>query len=260
MKILITNDDGYTSPGLHLLYEIATRFGEVLVFSTEYPRSAVGHTITFMRPLRMYKARYMDIELYVTDGTPVDAIHLAIEVVGFKPDLVLSGINVGENLTLQHIFYSGTVAAAIEAALIGIPAVAISANVTSFRDFYDTRLREIATTFIGRLLRAIAERGFPEHVDVLSINIPNPYRYKECVKVVRAARLRWKAGFEERKDPRGQPYYWMCCRYLEPEPDTDVYAVEVEGCIAVTPIRLDLANVDDKTIELVKRFIEYREV
>jgi len=158
LRILITNDDGYTSPGLYILYDAVKDLAEALIFSTEYPRSVIGHAITISRPLRIYRTEVYGYQVVLTDGTPVDVIHLAIEVLGYKPDLVLSGVNVGDNLTLQHIFYSGTVAAAIEASLLGIPAIAFSAQITSFKEFEDPQLRDVILKTVRRLVERVLER------------------------------------------------------------------------------------------------------
>jgi len=255
-RILVTNDDSYVSPGLYLLYEAVKDLGEVLVFSTEYPRSALGHTITFSKPLRIYEARVKGFTVYVTDGTPVDVVHMAVEVLGFKPDMVLSGINVGDNLTLQHIFYSGTVAAAIEAALIGIPAIAFSAQVSTFEELEQPRFREMAIPVVSRLVRAVLERGWIDGVDVLNVNFPPPEKYRGCIRVARAGRLRWRAGYEKRYDPRQKPYYWLYGKPVELEEGTDAYAVEVEGCISVTPLTIDLNVKEQTTIRKVAALLE----
>jgi len=249
-RILVTNDDSYVSPGLYLLSEALEPLGEVLIFSTEYPRSVIGHTITIFKPLRIYETRVSDKRVYVTDGTPVDVIHLAIDVLGYRPDLVVSGINVGENLTLQHIFYSGTVAAAIEASLVGIPSIAVSAYVSSFQEFNDPRLREIVLKTVTPIAEAVLRKGLPKNVDLLNVNIPRVDCFRNCVKVTRAARLRWRATYVRGRDPRNRPYYWLSSIPVDPEPGTDVYAVEVEGCVSITPISVDLnpCNVDPEEV------------
>lgn len=240
LRILITNDDGYTSPGLYMLYDAVKDLGEVLVFSTELPRSAVAHTISFNKPLRVHRIRFSGYELYVTDGTPVDAIHLAVSLLGFKPNLVFSGVNVGENLSLQHIFYSGTLAAAIEAALMGVPAIAFSADVKTFEELEKKELREIVTKVARVLAEFVAKQGFPRGADVLSVNIPSPDRFRRCVRLAKASRIRWVSVYEERIDTRGRPYYWLEPKPVDPKPGTDVYAVVIEGCVAITPLTVNL--------------------
>ncbi len=248
VRFLVTNDDSYASPGLYLLYRAVLGLGEVLVFSTESPRSVIGHTITLSRPLRVYRMRVRGVETYLTDGTPVDVVHLAINVIGFRPDLVLSGVNVGENLSLQHIFYSGTVAAAIESAVMGIPAVAFSADVESFEEMETAEMENIATRYLRRIVEVVSKRGLPEGVDLLNVNIPNPKRFRGCVEITKASRVRWLSSYEGRRDPSGRPYYWLSMSRVAVEPGTDVYATEVRSCISVTPLSIDL-NVGTHKLE-----------
>ena len=240
-RILITNDDSYLSPGLYMLYDAVKDLGEVLLISTTLPRSAVGHTISFNKPLRLYKTLFESREVYVTDGTPVDAIHLAISVLKFRPNVVLSGVNVGENISLQHTYYSGTLAAAIEAALLGIPSIAFSADVLFFEDFKDSRLRNVVIALASKLTKYIISYGLPKGIDLLSVNIPSPNRFKGCVRLTRLARLRWHADFERRYDTRGRPYYWLQTKSVRPEKDTDVYAITVEGCVSIVPLSIDIS-------------------
>ncbi len=252
VRFLVTNDDSYASPGLFLLYRVASSVGEALVFSTESPRSVIGHTITFFRPLRVYSMRVGGVDVYLTDGTPVDVIHLALNVLGYRPDVVLSGINVGENLTLQHIFYSGTVAAAIESAVMGIPAIAFSADVESFDQLSSPEMEGIAMRHLRAIIEGVVERGLPPGVDLLSVNIPNPRKFRSCVRVARASRVRWYSGYDGRRDPFGRPYYWLYMKEVEAEEGTDVYAVKVEGCVSVTPLTIDL-NAGPRAIEETKK-------
>lgn len=255
VRFLVTNDDSYASPGLYLLYRAALGLGEVLVFSTESPRSVIGHTITLSRPLRVYRMRVRGIEVYLTDGTPVDVVHLAINVLRYKPDLVLSGINVGENLSLQHIFYSGTVAAAIESAVVGVPAIAFSADVESFEEMETAEMEGIAMKYLRKIIEAVTRYGLPGGVDLLNINIPNPRRFRDCVEVTRASRVRWLSSYEGRRDPSGRPYYWLSMNKVAAEPGTDVYAAEVMGCISITPLSIDL-NAGARGVEELRRVVE----
>ncbi|MEM1962666.1 MAG: 5'/3'-nucleotidase SurE [Sulfolobales archaeon] len=257
VKFLVTNDDSYASPGLFLLYRVASSIGEALVFSTESPRSVIGHTITFSRPLRIYPMSVGGVKMYLTDGTPVDVIHLALNVLGYKPDFVLSGINIGENLTLQHIFYSGTIAAAIESAVVGIPAVAFSADVESFDQVSTPEMENIAMSYLRAIVENVVKQGFPPGVDLLSVNIPNPRNFRNCVRVVKASKVRWYSSYDSRRDPLGRPYYWLYMKKLEAEPDTDVYAVEIEGCISVTPLTINL-NVSTPLLSGFRKLLELK--
>lgn len=239
-RIIVTNDDSYLSKGLYLLYDSIKDLGEARIYSTEWPRSAVGHTISFNKPLRLTRITHNKHDVYVVDGSPVDALHLAIAAHEFTPDLVVSGVNVGENLTIQHIVYSGTIAVAIEAALMGIPAIAFSADVRLWEEFEDDRLSRAIRAVAHELSRSVLEDGLPEGVDLVSVNFPSPSSLRGCVRVARAARRRWRPDFERRLDTRGRPYYWLQPIPLSPEKGSDVYSVFAEGCVAVTPLRIDL--------------------
>lgn len=254
MKVLISNDDSYLSPGLYILYESIRDLYEVLTISTQYPKSATGREITFNKPLRLYKTKFSGYEVFVTDGSPIDALHLAVEILGFKPDVVLSGVNVGENLSLQHIFYSGTVGLAIEAALMGIPAIAISADVYEFSDFNNPQLQSLISRFLRNLLVNVNRLGFPEGVDVLTINIPRIDEFRNCYKIAKAARLRWRARYKQDKDLRGNLCYWLQGEPGVTEADTDVYYFEKEKCITITPIAVDL-NAESETMRQVEKLI-----
>ncbi len=251
-RILVSNDDCYLSPGLYLLAESVEGLGEVLVVSTEFPRSATGREITFSRPLRFVEKAYGGRAVYVTDGSPIDALHLAIDVLGFKPDIVLSGVNVGDNLSLQHVFYSGTLAVAIEAALMGIPSVAFSAGIDSFRGFENPDLRATVRRVSRYVTAKVLEEGLPEGVDLLSINIPPGS--KECVEVTRATRIRWRAAYRKGVDPRGRAYYWLYGVRSCVEGGSDVEAYE-RGCVTVTPLNIDL-NAGGDALKRVRGMLE----
>jgi len=239
-KVLVTNDDSYLSKGLYLLYDSVKGLGEARIYSTLWPRSAVGHSVSFNKPLRLDKITFEDHEVNVVDGSPVDALHLAIAAHGFEPDLVVSGVNVGENLTIQHIVYSGTIAVAMEAALMGIPALAFSADVRLWEEFKNEKISKTVRTVAETLARSILKEGMPENVDFISINFPSPDTLKPCIRMTRAARRRWRPAFEMRLDTRGRPYYWLHPLPINPEKGSDVYAVCVEGCVSVTPLKVDL--------------------
>lgn len=238
-RILVTNDDGYLSKGLYILYEAVKDLGETRIYSTEMPRSIISHTITINKPLRITRKVHEGYTVYLTDGTPIDALYLAIHLHNYKPDLVVSGVNVGENLTLQHIFYSGTIAVAIEAALNGIPALAFSADIQWFEDFENPKLKKTITIVARQLATHVLKEGLPEGVDLLNINIPNPDRLKPCIKLAKAARKRWTPEYIEYYDTRGRPCYWLKMKPLPPEPRTDVYHHN-QGCITITPLNINL--------------------
>lgn len=237
-KIVVTNDDGVYSPGLHLLYEAVKELGEVFIVAPVEPKSAVGLGLTLHKPIRIDEIIINGVKAYGINGTPSDAVHVAREVVVGDIDLLVSGVNIGDNTSMQNILASGTVGAAAEAALMGIPAIAFSADVSGPEQFLDKNYRKLLLKTIEFIVRYMLEKGFPENVDVISVNFPRKFR--GIVRVVPPARLRWWEKLEERIDPRGKPYYWLYGEPVSPEPGTDVYVVHVEKGIAITPLYLDL--------------------
>ncbi|ABP50568.1 MULTISPECIES: 5'/3'-nucleotidase SurE [Pyrobaculum] len=261
MRILITNDDGVHSPGLRLLYEFASPLGAVDVVAPESPKSATGLGITLHKPLRMYETDLCGFKAVATSGTPSDTIYLAAYGLGRRYDLVLSGINLGDNTSLQVILSSGTLGAAFQAALLGIPAVAYSLHAQDWEEVLKNReALEIMKAVVQKSAEFVLKYGLPHGVDVVSINFPRNMKRGVKAKLVRAAKFRFAQKVDRRVDPRGSSYYWLYGTDLAPEPDTDVYTVLVEGQIAVTPLTLDLnaLNTDRKLdAEALAKLVRY---
>ena len=236
MRIAVTNDDGVYSPGLLLLYEAVSSLGETVVIAPLEPRSAKGASLSLEEPIRLYELEVEGVHVYGISGSPSDAVHVARELLG-KVDVLVSGVNSGDNTSIQNILVSGTVGAAAEAALLGIPAVAFSADVEGPRQFLEDDYRRLVVRAARAVTRLVAEEGLPEGVDLLCVNFPREFR--GIVKLAPPARLRWREKLEKRVDPRGRVYYWLYGEPMDPEPGTDVYVVHVEGGIAITPISLD---------------------
>ena len=199
-------------------------------------RSAVGHAITTLTPLRVKEFRRgRELMGYATNGTPADCVKLAVTAIcETRPDLVMSGINLGAN-TATNVIYSGTVSAATEARIMGIPSVAISLN--AFRD----PIWSYAASFGRRIAAQVLERGLPPKV-LLNVNVPNLPRIRiRGVRVTRQGDSAYEDGYSMREDPRQQPYYWLTGSYLmlDDDPDTDAWAV-ANGYVSVTPISYDL--------------------
>jgi 5'-nucleotidase len=228
LRILITNDDGIGAPGLAALEKAVSSVGEVYVCAPMSEHSGSSRGITLRRPLRFHK---VDERRYAVDGTPADAVMMALcLVLDFHPDLVLSGINNGPNLG-ENVFYSGTVAGAAEAAKHGIPAIAVSVTERENLDFGP------AAEFAARLAQQVAGKGLPAGV-ALNVNVPHP-RYNgvevthQCSKISRNLMV-------EGRDPRGRPYYWMDEQIpLESAEAGSDYAAVREGRVSVTPLRFD---------------------
>ncbi len=238
MKILITNDDGILAPGLAALHAALLPLGDVLAIAPERPRSACGHAITLHKPLRLMPVELPDgAEAYAINGFPADCVALGVsDHLGGRPDLVVSGINLGPNLGVDMI-YSGTVAAAREGAICGIPSFALSIASYQAADF------QPAAKFAHYLAQTILQQGLPEG-SFLNVNVPAaPTSQIQGVSLTRQSRIRYDNRIERRTDPRGGAYYWLTGDRLDrtSQPDADAEAVE-SNRISVTPVRLDLTD------------------
>jgi len=236
--ILVTNDDGIYAPGIYALYQAMSEIGDARVVAPESERSAVGHALTISDPLRVWEVdRYGEIFGHAINGTPADCVKLAVKaILQKKPDLVVSGINQGPN-TAINVIYSGTVSAATEGTLMGIPSIAFS--LASFRksDF------DFAAHFATHLARKVLEDGLPQGT-LLNVNIPAlPGQEILGVKITRQGKGRYEEYFEKRVDPMNRNYYWLAGKKLQLDNDSDVDDVAVlEHYIAITPIQFDLTD------------------
>ncbi len=256
-KLLVTNDDGIHSPGLRLLYESVKDLGKVYVLAPETPKSASGLGITLHKPLRIERVKmWGDTTVYITNGTPSDVIYIAIEEFSPRFDAVLSGVNIGDNTSIQVILSSGTIGAAAQAALLGMPGIAFSADVDEA-----SQLEEDIETWnnIKRVITTITEwvlkHGVPEGVDIISVNFPRKVRRDTKVKIAPAARMKFLQKVSIIYDPRGRKYYWLYGTLVEPEPGSDVYVVHVEKAIAITPLSLNV-NVRGAEAEKAREYME----
>ena len=236
-RILVTNDDGYFSPGIEALADALKSLGDVLIVAPHTEASAVGHALTLRRPLRVEKIRQ---DVFSVDGTPTDCVLLALNAVldDKRPDLMLSGINSGGNMG-EDVTYSGTIAAAMEATLLGLKAIALSQHVAE-----DGPLRwETAEALAPKVLRRLARVAWPRH-SFFNVNFPDVPPEK-VIGIVAAAQGGRKIGDHllQRLDPRGRPYYWIGPQRDEARSPagSDMRAVG-EGKVSVTPIFLDLTN------------------
>jgi 5'-nucleotidase len=241
MNILLVNDDGVTAPGILCAARYLSKEHYVIVSAPESEQSAVGHGITLRFPLW---ARKLDInepfEMYAVSGTPADCVKIGLDVIykekGITPDVVISGINRGENLGTD-VVYSGTVSGALEGAIAGIPSIAIS--VADFKDpLYDT-----AAKFLVKFLREFDLKLIPKFT-ALNINVPSiPYEEVKGWKLTRQSKRRYEDYFEKRIDPSGREYYWMLGDIIEDDPDPKAdYKALQEGYISVTPITIFMTN------------------
>ena len=237
--ILITNDDGITAPGIMNLVEAVKDLGKIIVVAPDRPQSGMGHAITIGQPLRLHKVHvFGDIESYACTGTPVDCVKLAVDkVLHRKPDLCLSGINHGANHSI-NVIYSGTMSAAVEAAIESIPSAGFSLldyNIEA--DF--TGARKYARMVVEKMLATKLEK----HA-VFNVNIPSvPEELLNGIMVCKQAYAKYEEDFVERVDPNGRKYYWLTGEFVnfDKGTDTDVWAL-ANNYVSVVPVQFDLTN------------------
>lgn len=237
--ILITNDDGVTAPGILNLVEAVKDLGKIVVVAPDKPQSGMGHAITIGQPLRLHKIHSIDnVETWSCTGTPVDCVKLAVDkVLHRKPDICLSGINHGANHSI-NVIYSGTMSAAVEAAIESIPSVGFS--------LLDYRI-DADFTGARKYVRIIVEKMLSTKLDkhtVLNVNIPAvaPELLKGF-KICKQAYAKYEEDFIERNDPHGRHYYWLTGEFVnfDKGKDTDVWAL-ANNFVSVVPVQFDLTN------------------
>lgn len=235
MRVLITNDDGVHAPGLAALAKRVAEIAEVVVVAPDREQSAVGHALTLHHPLRA--ARIAD-NIYAVDGTPTDCVNLGIHsLLSFRPDLVLSGINRGANVG-DDVTYSGTVAAAMEATLMGIPAIAVSLVTKGAGEHY-----EAAAAYAARLAQTVLEKGLPPDT-FLNVNVPDqPAELIKVPIITCQGKRSYEGTIVDKVDPRGRSYYWIGTADLSflDIPGSDYDAV-TRGHVSITPLHIDLTN------------------
>ncbi len=235
MKILVTNDDGIHSPGIKALAKALKNIGVVAVVAPDRERSAVGHALTLHHPLRAVK---VGDNMFAVDGTPTDCVNLGIHtLLDFKPDIVISGINNGGNLG-DDVTYSGTVSAAMEATLMGIPAFSVSLVTSGEGNNY-----RAAASFAAKLTKKILNEGLPNDT-FLNVNIPDLPTAKILQPLITSqGKRRYEGMIIDKVDPRGRNYYWIGTVDLNFHDieGSDYYAV-TRGHISITPLHLDLTN------------------
>lgn len=249
-QILVTNDDGFESKGLHALVEALRPLGRVTVVAPTMEKSACGHSLTLTRPLRFIE---LDDDFFkLDDGTPTDCVFLALNKLfdeDSKPDIVISGINKGANMG-EDITYSGTASAAMEAVLQGIPAIAISQVCVDKCQNVDDMGYELAMQSIATLVERIFADKFPlPERKFLNVNIP-PIRVHECkgFKVTRAGKRAFGNNADVHWNPRGHEYYWIGLPRLDwhiTEGHTTDFDAVNEGYVSITPVHLDMTSHDD---------------
>jgi 5'-nucleotidase len=234
--ILVTNDDGITAPGLRMLISIMNEIGNVVVIAPDKPQSAMGHAVTINNILHCTKIKIDDGSQteYKCSGTPADCVKLAVsEVLKNKPALCVSGINHGSNSSI-NVIYSGTMSAAVEAGLEGVPAIGFSLH-----DYTWDANFEPARDCIKKIALKVLEEGLPKGI-VLNVNFPKVDNFKG-IKICRQAKGNWKEEFDKRINPQGKTYYWLTGKFIveEDEVDTDEWAI-ANQYVSVVPVQSDL--------------------
>lgn len=248
--ILVTNDDGYLAKGLRKLANLMSQFGKVVVVSTEQVKSAQGHSMTINEPLRLRQLEKSDnFEMYVLNGCPVDCAKVGFQMILDEyPDLLVSGINHGSNVS-TNVIYSGTMAAVVEACMDGIPSVGFS-----LEDYDRDAHFDHLDNYIADITKKVLKDGLPKGV-CLNVNFPkyseeNPIR---GVKVCRQAKARWKEIFDKRKDPHGRDYFWIDGEFVVEDDgiDADVYALK-NNYVSIVPTHYDWTAYD--ALDKLKNF------
>ena len=238
--ILVTNDDGITAPGLRALVRYMSEIGDVVVVAPDSPQSGMGHAITLDNTLYVQKVRLYDNQgasaAYSSSGTPADCVKLALqEILDRRPDICVSGINHGSNSSI-NVIYSGTMSAAIEAGIEGIPAIGFSLCDYSWEADFGP-----AAESVKKIVREALDKGIPNGV-VLNVNIPNTENGEiKGIKVCRQARANWREKFDKRTNPMGKDYYWLTGEFelMDRGEDTDEWAI-ANDFISVVPTQFDL--------------------
>lgn len=238
--ILVSNDDGITAPGIRMLVRVAMKIGEVVVVAPDGPQSGMGHAITIGNTLRLDRSIALEdlgVEAYECSGTPADCVKLAKHHVLRErtPDLVVSGINHGSNSSIS-VLYSGTMSAAIEAAIEGLPAIGFSlCDYGHGADFSHTE------AYVEKIIRQAIENRIPENT-ALNVNFPKKSDEPiKGIKICRQAHAKWQEEFDERLDPNNRKYYWMTGSFVnfDKGEDTDEWAL-VNNYISIVPCQFDL--------------------
>ncbi len=242
--ILITNDDSIVAPGIKALVEAVIGLGRIVVVAPDKPQSGMGHAITIGHPLRLQKVSFMDgVEAYTCSGTPVDCVKLAVDkVLHRKPDICLSGVNHGANHSI-NVIYSGTMSAAMEASIEGIPSAGFS-----LLDYAMEADFSAAKIYVRKVAELLLGKKMDKHL-LLNVNIPlaTPDLIKG-MKICRQAYAKYVEDFDERKDPHGKQYYWLTGEFVNFDKgrDTDVWAL-ANNYVSVVPVQFDLTNYELKT-------------
>jgi len=245
--ILVVNDDGITAPGIRNLIDAVGSLGTIYVVAPDKPQSGMGHAITIHDTLRLQEFNVTEnVKEYACSGTPVDCVKIAIDkLLPSKPNLIVSGINHGSNSSI-NVIYSGTMSAAVEGCIEGIPSIGFSLS-----DFALNANFEACKESIKNICSRVLESGLPDGI-CLNVNFPKlPKEELKGIKICRQAKAIWHEEFDERKDPSGKSYYWLTGKFmnLDEGQDTDEWAL-ANGYVSVVPVHIDFTGY--KAMDLLK--------
>lgn len=258
--VLVSNDDGPASPGVKSLIRALSRFADVIPVIPEGPRSSTSMSLTFHKPLRIRDVKIAGCDGYVVSGSPADAVMVALyKILRTKPTAMASGINIGDNTSIQDVFASGTVQASIQSAFFGIPSVAFSLQIQEGAIFSPTEATgrfPQAAEHAAKLMEWVCKNGLPKGTDILNVNYPINVDAATRTVFTRLAIKKYRNFVVERRDPRGRPYYWVwghrMNRYMK---GSDAKAVLQDGLISITPLRVDMST-DPKDIAPLLEWLE----
>jgi len=240
--ILVSNDDGPRSPGLKSLIEALKPKDYVFFSIPEGPRSGSSMSLTFHKPLRISKIGIAGVDGYVVSGSPADAVMIAHILLQKKPGVVVTGINLGDNTGLQDIHSSGTVAGAMQAALLGYPAIAFSKKIRDQYIFLPSQRAgefRLAAEIAATITEFVMRHGLPKEVSLLNVNFPMRITEQTKVMLTHPSPVKYQNYLDKRMDPRNQEYYWLWGKRLPRYPEgTDAHALFDESAISISPISL----------------------
>ena len=248
MVVLVTNDDGYRAAGMAVLYKAARKvFGKDVVFVVpDKPQSSSGMSFTFHKPLRVERIKHNGISGFTVSGTPADCVFMAVyHMFKGKVDMVLSGVNEGMNVGLETVYSSGTISAAMFAAISNIPSMAFSKHIKDQSSTYDLD-SDMESTFsrLVDILTTVKKKGFPSSIDMLNVNFPLKTNGNTDIEVVKTDRRVFDDIVNWKKDPHGKPYYWLYGT-LKKDLDrkADIWTL-MRGNITITPIQLSAIELE----------------
>jgi 5'/3'-nucleotidase len=244
--VMVTNDDSVQSNGVTQLAQEISKFADVIIVAPEQPQSATALSLTFHKPLRVSKVRKGRLQCYAVSGSPGDCVMIGVnKVLPRRPDLIASGVNLGDNNTFQDILASGTVAAALEAAITGIPAIAFSmvvADESLFAIEYEQPDFRSAARAAAVIVNDVLTNGMPSGAELLNVNFPAKVDRETEVELTKIGRRKYTDKVMVRKDPRGRLYYWLFGEKLRRfPPDTDADAVLTRSKISISPMVLGMS-------------------